>query len=91
MEMIITQENFVWMDHFKNGSTIRLRAIPEYTKEKLKDKYQVGDTWYFTVFISDDGDYVTSDIQRGQNNYTIQIEDDVRLDVLDFCDRNQLR
>lgn len=85
------EENFVLMNHSKNIRTIKLRATPEYTKEKLKDKYQVGDTWYFTVSISDDGDYVTSDIQRGQNNFTIQIEDDVRLNVLDFCDRNQLK
>lgn len=85
------EEKFICMDHFKNGKTIRLRATPEYTKEKLKEMYKTGDTWYFTVFISEDGDYVISDIQRGLNNQTIQIEDDVRIDVLDFCDRNNLR
>lgn len=76
---------------YHNDGTIKLIANPDYTEEKLGENYQVGDTWYFVVYISDDGDRVYSEIQRGTKLIPFPVREEISHDVFEYCDENKLR
>lgn len=84
-------DNFINMN-IRSDTVIKLYATPEYAKKMLDERYQTGDIWYFRVDLTEDGDYVTSEIQRGKTFIPFNsIDDRVRLDVLNYCDEHSLR
>jgi hypothetical protein len=84
-------DDFINMN-IRSDTVIKLRATPEYAKRMLNELYQTGDIWYFFIYLTEDGDYVTSEIQRGKNFYPFNnINESVRLDVLNYCDEHNLR
>lgn len=84
-------DNFINMN-IRSDTVIKLYATSEYAKKMLDDRYQTGDIWYFRIDLTEDGDYVTSEIQRGNTFIPFNsIDDSVRLDVLNYCDEHSLR
>ena len=84
-------ENFINMN-IRSDRVIKLYATSEYAKKMLDDRYQTGDIWYFRIDLTEDGDYVTSEIQRGNTIIPFNsIGDSVRIDVLNYCDEHSLR
>ena len=57
------EEKFINMN-IRSATTIKLRATYEYKKAKLESKYQNGYDWYFIIHKGDDGDYVTSTLEK---------------------------
>ncbi len=84
------EEKFINMN-IRSATTIKLRATYEYKKAKLESKYQNGYDWYFIIHKGDDGDYVTSTLEKIDGTIPFPIDNEVREDVLDFCDRHSLR
>ena len=84
------EEKFINMN-IRSDTAIKLRATYEYKKEKLEEKYQNGYDWYFVIYKSYDGDYVTSTLERIDGTIIFPFDHEVTKDVLDFCDRHNLR